>query len=286
MMPLCITAIVPEQSTCGCASGRWGRRGSCPPRVPHRDGRAAAGCPSSSSAASSSRASRALHDGELAVEHGDPGRVVAPVLQTTESFEDDREGLVGPHVADDAAHGSSRVAGVRGDRFPNGSGAELLADLAGDRLRVATRVLRLRLDHHPDERLGPGGADESRGPSRRVPPPPRRPHPRRRWSRRASRGSGRWTFSITWGTDHHAGQVRHGPSRPCGEREEPDGGEQSVPRGRDVPEDQVAGLLSADRDPFLEHLLEDVAVAHLGRGHRDARRPSSRDGTRGSPSPS
>jgi len=45
-----------------------------------------------------------LHDHDLTVEQGDARGVVTAVLQTTESFEDDGERVVGPDVAHDATH--------------------------------------------------------------------------------------------------------------------------------------------------------------------------------------
>src|SRR5919109_1333497 len=45
-----------------------------------------------------------LDHGEVAGEHGDPGRVVSPVFETMEPLEDDGERLVGTNVADDPAH--------------------------------------------------------------------------------------------------------------------------------------------------------------------------------------
>jgi hypothetical protein len=40
----------------------------------------------------------------LLVDERDPGRVVAPVLEAFQAFDEDRPGLAGPGVADDAAH--------------------------------------------------------------------------------------------------------------------------------------------------------------------------------------
>ena len=55
-----------------------------------------------------------LDDGEGSVEHGDARGVVSAVLQPSESFEDDRKGLVGAHVAHDAAHEGNERSSASG----------------------------------------------------------------------------------------------------------------------------------------------------------------------------
>ncbi len=49
-------------------------------------------------------AGRAAALDRAALGHGHAGRVIAPVLEALEAFQDERRGLPAPRVADDAAH--------------------------------------------------------------------------------------------------------------------------------------------------------------------------------------
>src|ERR687891_55621 len=109
----------------------------------------------------------ALHDGEVAVEHSHPGRVVATVFETMEPLEDDGERLVGTHIADDPAHEGDMVPARRPPttlRNPCSRAvsnalrsSDRCCDGGGMGLRLA---FRFRLNHHPEDRLGSRGSDQ------------------------------------------------------------------------------------------------------------------------------
>ena len=104
MIPLWMTATRPPQSAWGCALRSEGTpcvaHRVCPiPREPVR-GEPSRACSSSASLPSRFTTSR-------------PPSTTATILQTPQALEDDGEGVVGAHVAHDAAHEALRVAALR-----------------------------------------------------------------------------------------------------------------------------------------------------------------------------
>jgi hypothetical protein len=113
MIPLWMTVIAPVQSWWGWALRSFGR-----PWVAHlvcARPIVACGRPVRDRVLEVRELARLLLDEQvsLLVDEGDPGGVVAPVLQPAEALDEDRSRLAGTGVADDAAHapgGSSWVA--------------------------------------------------------------------------------------------------------------------------------------------------------------------------------
>ena len=126
---------------------------------------------------------RGLEVGELAgllldeqvavlVDEGDPGRVVAAVLEPLEALDEDRPRLPGPGVADDSAHvadvssasrGSDRRACSCPDASSAPSGVSLVARPRGPRSRRPARATSVgvrALDHDPQRGLRAGRPDE------------------------------------------------------------------------------------------------------------------------------
>ena len=287
MMPLWITATRPVQSRCGCALRSVGAPWVAQRVWPIAD-RTRRRRPSSASAASSSASLPArLTTVEAAVEHGDARRVVPAVLEPAETFDDDREGLVGPHVAHDAAHERSSLAQGRCRPEPGSSGqrrgVRTASAIASAWARASSSVRRL--DHDPDQRLGAGCAHQHAAVRRRA------------RSSAADRVPDRSAAVQRVAVDdvdvHHApagsgaspmrARATDTPVRAASERNRT-----AVSRPSPVvacsPEDHVAGLL-ARRAP------RPSAASPRGRSGRppcvaddvDAARRASRGGTRGSP---
>ena len=103
MIPLWITATRPPAVEVGVRVPVGRRAVGRPPRVPHPD-RARDGADDLERGVELGQLAGPLHDREAAVDHRDAGRVVPAVFETSQTLEDDRERLVGAHVAHDAAH--------------------------------------------------------------------------------------------------------------------------------------------------------------------------------------
>src|SRR5207247_6516827 len=88
------------------------------------------------------RAAEGAHLDTVVGDGGEPGRVVAPVLELTEPRHEDRARLARPDVADDAAHGSAPPsrAGRRGLRLALRRAPRRGLRLAARRDRKRTRL--------------------------------------------------------------------------------------------------------------------------------------------------
>ena len=192
MIPLWMTVISPVQSWCGwalrslgrpCVAQRvWARPIAACGR-PVRDGRLQVG-----------QLAGLLLDEQVAgvVDQGDPRGVVAAVLETLEPGDEDRAGLAGPGVADDAAHAgrssvrARRYRDRRVVRLPRWAPAASVDAPCEGRERVgqlADERRVLAFDHDPQGGLRAGRPDEDPtavrrgGASRRRSPGPGPDHP-------------------------------------------------------------------------------------------------------------
>ena len=115
MIPLWMTVISPVQSTWGWALRSFGPAVRRPAGV--READAGVGRPVGQRGRQVRELAGALLDEQRAVvEEGDAGGVVAAVLEAPQPLDQDRAGLPGAGVADDAAHAgtnSSRAPGPR-----------------------------------------------------------------------------------------------------------------------------------------------------------------------------
>src|ERR687891_964965 len=91
----------------------------------------------------------ALHDGEVAVEHGHPGRVVATVFETMEPLEDDGERLVGTNVTDNPAHEDRNVTRTAPRSFGSGRGSLGTDGVVAEDEGALDREVRQRHDTGP-----------------------------------------------------------------------------------------------------------------------------------------
>ena len=192
-MPLWITATVPVQSTCGCALRSVGA-----PWVAHRVWPIAVVVGRhrllQEQRLQLRELARPAPDRHPLAGRGDAGGVVSAVLEAPEAFQDDRERLVGPYVADDAAHGGSRVAVRPRDGISRKTGSRRRS-----RRRAAGPSPRSRPRPSPGSaarcrRAGPAPGRRRRARPPRPRPPPRRPRASVIPSRSATR-----MFTITCG---------------------------------------------------------------------------------------
>ena len=132
MIPLWMTVMSPVQSWCGWALRSFGR-----PWVAQRVwARPIAACGVRSAMAvwrlASLPARFSTKRSPCLVDQGDPGRVVAAVLEAPEALDEDRARLPGARVPDDAAH----VAVSSAPRVPGQlRGGRVVAPVAGGRRR-------------------------------------------------------------------------------------------------------------------------------------------------------
>ena len=104
MIPLWMTVMSPVQSWCGWAFRSFGR--PCVAQRVWASPIAACGIRSAIAVVRLDSLPGALLDEQVAglVDEGDPGRVVAAVLEALEPLDQDRARFTGAGVADDAAH--------------------------------------------------------------------------------------------------------------------------------------------------------------------------------------
>ena len=221
----------------GARSGRWARRASpsaCGPSpiVPAGSGS------SVERGLELAQLARALAHGESAVHDRDARRVVAAVLEPPETLDDDGERLVGPHVADDAAHVRSSVTGVAATGDPGRPDQRRAARARPLRPRRRASLASGSVAASTITRTSgsvPAGAHEHPAAVAEAPLragdrfPDRRPDPSADRDRRPRRSRS------------PAGTARiRSPSSPTaaagrrGEREEPDRGQQPVARRGEV----------------------------------------------------
>src|ERR687891_598264 len=159
----------------------------------------------------------ALHDGEVAVEHSHPGRVVATVFETMEPLEDDGERLVGTNVTDNPAHEDRNVTRTAPRSFGSGRGSLGTDGVVAEDEGALDRVVRQRHDT---------------GPPVAVP---------------IERGDPGCGFRIETKTSHGLTQLRHRDTPTGPERQAPPRDYEAVARGGVVYEDYVTPLFATER---------------------------------------
>ena len=279
MIPLWMTVMSPVQSWCGMgvqvvrpAVGRPAGVGEADRGVRRPIG------------------DRGLEVGELAgllldeqvaglVDEGDPGRVVAAVLEPLEPLDQDRARLAGPGVADDSAHVAvllrvprQRPPGLvpsrrAADRAPAAQFSRSPARFAIASASSATSVGVRALDHDPQRRLRAGRPDEDAAARAE-------PRARRRGSPAGSRGSpSHWSlwraFTARCCCGSSGIRRREVGERPAGPGHHPqdlEGRDDPVAGGRVLEHDDVAALLAAEAGARDLHPLEDVLVADRASG--------------------
>ena len=252
MIPLWTRARRPVQSMCGWAFSAVGL-----PWVAQRVCPMAAAWPVGASAVSSASlatesvppAARARHT-RVVDHHGDPGRVVAPVLELVQRAQEQGDGVGLAGDADDAAHGDPGYLGLPGSLQPPGlrpdlpqggldDAGELGRHGVGLRLRRASTMTRtmgsVPLGRRSTRPSWPSSASALTTASHTSVAP----------ARRSGWGMGTLTRRCGTRSTRPAARSASEPSARAHQVGQRDAGEDAVARGRERAEDDVARLLAA-----------------------------------------